>query len=88
MAALESVPNGTVAMEHVTQDELGLATRNHGFLLETLRYPVTPVGLHYLLIHYDVPHVDETTWELTIGGRVQRPCQLSLGELRARPAGT
>ena len=26
--------------------------------LEALRYPVTPVGLHYLLIHYDVPIVD------------------------------
>jgi sulfane dehydrogenase subunit SoxC len=88
MAALESVPKGTVAMENVTQDELGLATRNHGFLLETLRYPVTPVGLHYLLIHYDVPHVDETTWELAIGGRVQRPCQLTLQDLRARPAVT
>ena len=26
--------------------------------LETLREPVTPVGLHYLLIHYDIPQVD------------------------------
>ena len=35
-----------------------LAARNHGMPLEALRYPVTPVGLHYLLIHYDVPVVE------------------------------
>ena len=28
--------------------------------LEALRWPITPVGLHYLLIHYDVPLVDPT----------------------------
>ena len=28
---------------------------NHGMPLEGLRYDVTPVGLHYLLIHFDVP---------------------------------
>ena len=32
--------------------------RNHGLPLEALRYPITPPGLHYTLIHYDVPAVD------------------------------
>jgi DMSO/TMAO reductase YedYZ molybdopterin-dependent catalytic subunit len=50
--------------------------------LEALRYPVTPVGLHYLLIHYDIPHVDEQTWRLDVGGRVARPHSFSLAELR------
>jgi hypothetical protein len=32
-----------------------LALRNRGMPLEALRYPITPTGLHYLLIHYDIP---------------------------------
>ena len=38
--------------------ELALATRNHGLPLEALRYDLTPVGLHYLLIRFDIPQVD------------------------------
>ena len=30
--------------------------------LEGLRYDVTPTGMHYLLIHFDVPEADEATW--------------------------
>ena len=36
-------------MEGISLEELQLAARNHGMPLEALRYPVTPVGLHYLL---------------------------------------
>jgi hypothetical protein len=49
---------GHTAPDGVTLEELQLATRNHGLPLEALRYDVTPVGLHYLLIHYDIPFVD------------------------------
>ena len=42
----------------ITPAELRLATRNHGMPLEALAYDVTPAGLHYLLIHYDIPVVD------------------------------
>ncbi len=83
-----TVPYGTVAMPHVTSEERGLAARNHGFLLEALRYPITPIGLHYLLIHYDVPVVDESTWRLEVGGRVHAPLRLTLDDLRTRPAVT
>ena len=41
--------------------------------LEALRWDVTPVGLHYLLVHYDIPDVDPATWRLEIGGCVERP---------------
>ncbi|MGZ6728071.1 MAG: sulfite oxidase [Gaiellaceae bacterium] len=51
--------------------------------LEALRYPVTPVGLHYLLTHYDVPHVDAASWSLRVHG--ERELSLGLDELRARP---
>jgi sulfane dehydrogenase subunit SoxC len=70
----------------ISLEELQLATRNHGLPLEALRYDVTPVGLHYLLVHYDIPVVDAETWRLRIGGRVRGELELSLDELRARPA--
>jgi sulfane dehydrogenase subunit SoxC len=72
----------------ITLDELGLSGRNHSLPLEALRHDVTPVGLHYLLIHFDIPYVDAETWRLEIGGRVDRPLTLSLEDLRARPAQT
>jgi DMSO/TMAO reductase YedYZ molybdopterin-dependent catalytic subunit len=69
----------------LTSEELRLAMRNHGLPLEALRYPLTPPGLHYTLIHYDVPAVDPDTWVLEVGGRVERPLRLTLAELRSRP---
>ena len=72
----------------VSMAELGLATRNHGLPLEALRYDVTPVGLHYLLTHYDIPAADPDTWALEVGGAVGQPVSLSLADLRALPAVT
>lgn len=72
--------------EEISLQELQLAARNHGMPLEALRWDVTPVGLHYLLTHYDIPDVDAPTWRLEVGGLVERPLSLSLEELRARPA--
>jgi sulfane dehydrogenase subunit SoxC len=72
----------------ITLEELQLAARNHGLPLEMLREPVTPVGLHYLLIHFDIPAVDAATWRLRIGGLVEQELELGLDELRARPAVT
>jgi DMSO/TMAO reductase YedYZ molybdopterin-dependent catalytic subunit len=79
---------GSELGEQINLDELGLATRNHGMPLELLREPITPAGLHYLLIHFDIPHVDVDAWRLEIGGLVERPLSLSLADLRARPART
>ncbi len=70
----------------ISQEELQLAARNHGLPLEALRYPITPAGLHYLLIHYDIPGVDADRWALKVEGRVTRPLELTLGDLRERPA--
>src|SRR5437879_3128183 len=69
----------------ISLDELQLAARNHGLPLEALRYDVTPVGLHYLLIHCDVPAVPDD-WRLRVDGLVERELSLSPEELRARPA--
>jgi sulfane dehydrogenase subunit SoxC len=79
---------GLAPTEDITLDELQLAARNHGMPLEALRWTLTPVGLHYLLVHYDIPDVDSSEWSLTVGGRVRRPLTLSLDDLRARPVMT
>jgi sulfane dehydrogenase subunit SoxC len=72
--------------EGISLEELQLAARNHGMPLEALRWDVTPIGLHYLLVHYDIPEVDPETWRLEVDGLVDRPLSLSLDDLRARPA--
>jgi DMSO/TMAO reductase YedYZ molybdopterin-dependent catalytic subunit len=74
-----------IAPEGISREELQLAARNHGMPLEALAYDVTPPGLHYLLIHYDIPVVDHDAWRLRVGGLVRRPLELSIDDLRARP---
>jgi sulfane dehydrogenase subunit SoxC len=82
---MEGAPAGTVAEQGITAAELRLAARNHALPLEALRHPITPAGLHYLLIHYDIPAVDPDSFRLEIGGAVDMPLTLSLADLRARP---
>jgi sulfane dehydrogenase subunit SoxC len=81
---MEGAASRTVDSEDITPAELRLAARNHGLPLEVLREPITPIGLHYLLIHYDIPGVDASAFRLEVGGAVERPLSLSLDELRAR----
>lgn len=72
----------------LTFEELQLAGRNRGMPLEALRYDLTPTGLHYLLIHFDIPAVDAASWRLRIDGLVDRPLELSLDDLKSRPRRT
>lgn len=69
-------------------EELQLATRNHGLPLEALAHPVTPLGLHYVLTHFDIPVVDPAGWRLEIEGSVRRPMSLTLADIQARPVVT
>jgi sulfane dehydrogenase subunit SoxC len=78
-----AAPHGDISVE-----ELQLAARNHGMPLEALRYDVTPVGLHYLLIHFDIPAADAASWSVAVDGLVDNPMRLSMEDLRARPAVT
>jgi DMSO/TMAO reductase YedYZ molybdopterin-dependent catalytic subunit len=71
-----------------TAEELALAARNHGMPLEALRHDVTPLGLHYLLVHFDIPDANDSSWKLEIGGLVDKPCAFSPADLRALPART
>ncbi len=74
--------------DHFTREEVALALRNRGLPLEGLRYPITPSGMHYLLVHFDVPYVDAKGYRLHVGGLVGREISLSLDEIKARPAVT
>jgi sulfane dehydrogenase subunit SoxC len=85
----ESLPAGTlIDRPEITPDELQLAVRNHSMPLEALRYDITPIGLHYLLIHFDIPYVDESTWELHVGGWTRRKLALALADVKEMPATT
>ena len=67
------------------REEIQLALRNRGMPLEGLRYDITPTGMHYLLIHFDIPFADETAWGLEIGGLVDRRVTLDMDDIRSRP---
>ena len=69
-------------------EEIQLAFRNQGMPLEGLRYPITPTRMHYLLIHFDVPHVDVDEWSLEVGGLTSKSLRLTLEEIKRRPAVT
>lgn len=69
--------------EGITEHELALAARNHGMPLEAMRYDVTPPGLHYLLIHYDIPLISLGGWRLRVAGQ-----ELDMPALQAFPAHT
>ena len=80
--------SGLAQSDALYKEELQLALRNRGMPLEALRYPITPTGLHYLLIHYDIPAVDADGWRLKIAGQVATPLELTLEEIKKRPRQT
>ena len=69
----------------ITLDELQLSGRNHSIPLEALKHDITPIGLHYLLTHFDIPKVDAETWQLELGGLVEKPLTLTLADGRTVP---
>jgi DMSO/TMAO reductase YedYZ molybdopterin-dependent catalytic subunit len=71
-----------------TAEEVALAARNRGMPLEALRHELTPSGLHYLLVHFDIPAIDATEWRLQIGGLFENPFSVGLEEIKALPAKT
>lgn len=80
--------SGLAPDERYYAEEIQLALRNHGMPLEALRYPITPLGLHYLLVHFDIPVLDESDWQLNLSGLFNQPLTLSLDDIRSRPSVT
>jgi sulfane dehydrogenase subunit SoxC len=88
MTTPSPAPTGISTSPDISLEELQLAGRNHSMPVEALRYDVTPIGLHYLLIHFDIPRVDAAQWRLGIGGLVKNSFSVSLEDLKSRPAVT
>ena len=76
------------AIEPFSLDELQKATRNRGMPLEALRYDITPAGIHYLLIHFDIPATEEAGWRVELTGNIERTLSLSMDDIRSRPSRT
>ena len=64
-----------------------LAFRCHGFHLEILDRPITPLGSHYLLIHFDIPTLQAEDYAITVGGRVNKELTLTLEDLKRAAGG-
>jgi DMSO/TMAO reductase YedYZ molybdopterin-dependent catalytic subunit len=74
--------------EQFFRQEVQLALRNKGMPLEGMRYDITPTGMHYLLVHFDIPEVPAKSWKLKVEGLVRTSLSLSLEELQRRPKQT
>ncbi len=80
--------------KHETQDdvfsaeEVRLANRNSGAMLEMLSLDITPAGGHYLLTHFDVPLIDASSHLLRFEGAFDNPFEMNMDEIRAAPAVT
>src|SRR5919107_73046 len=68
----------------ITYEEARLAFRCHGMHLEMLDRPVTPLGSHYQLIHFDIPTLSREGYKVQVKGRVRKPLTLSLENLKSR----
>ncbi len=75
----------TDQLDNFTAMEVTLKSRCHGHPLEAMAYPITPIGMHYLLIHYDVPVLDAADHRLLVEGLVERQLSLNLDDLKRRP---
>jgi DMSO/TMAO reductase YedYZ molybdopterin-dependent catalytic subunit len=82
---LPGAPRPEVTEGVFSREEVALANRNSGALLETLGLDVTPTGTHYLLNHFDVPLLSAAEHVLRFEGAFDAPFTLTMDEIRALP---
>ncbi len=75
----------TDRLDNFTVMEVEGKSRCHGMHLEGMTYPITPIGMHYLLIHYDVPAIDDSKYKVKVGGLVKNKLILDMDNIRSRP---
>lgn len=71
----------------------GLITREQEPLNLELPFPtlterVVPTNRFYVRSHFPTPAVEAASWQLSLGGEVEHPLQISYDELRSLPATT
>jgi DMSO/TMAO reductase YedYZ molybdopterin-dependent catalytic subunit len=75
----------TDRLDNFTAMEVAGKSRCHGMHLEGMTYPITPIGMHYLLIHYDIPEIDEKAYKVRVDGLVKNELTLDMDYFRSRP---
>ena len=75
----------TDRLDNFTVMEVAGKSRCHGMQLEGMAYPITPIGMHYLLIHYDVPQIDDSAYHVKVDGLVKNKLSLDMDNIRSRP---
>src|SRR5919107_5859833 len=72
----------------ISYEEARLAFRCHGMHLELLDRPITPLGSHYQLIHFDIPTLSREGYtvqaKVQVKGKVTRQRTLTLDALKRR----
>lgn len=68
-----------------SKNELNLAFRNHGIHYEALKEDITSVGMHYLLIHFDIPFLQWETYRLRVVCKDGSEVQFSMEDFLSRP---
>ena len=58
---------------------------NYESVRSTFTTRITPLDKFYLRNHFDVPQVDARAWRLKLHGLVDKPLELSLGDLERMP---
>lgn len=80
---LHRITRGNTQDDRFSREELTLANRNSGLLLELLNCDITPTGAHYLLNHFDVPVLDKTNHSLSFAGGFENPYSLLLDDIKS-----
>jgi DMSO/TMAO reductase YedYZ molybdopterin-dependent catalytic subunit len=70
-------------LAHAPAGQTGIPTP-----LEALARRRTPASMHFQRSHYPAPELDPAAFRLRVDGAVQRPLELDLADLRARPSRT
>lgn len=65
--------------------ELSLAKICHGAHLKQVENDITPIGSHYLLIHFDVPIRHEDSHTVRVHGLVNKDTTFTMADIRKRP---
>jgi DMSO/TMAO reductase YedYZ molybdopterin-dependent catalytic subunit len=71
-----------------SETEVELANRNSGMPLESLEYDLTPIGQHYLLTHFDIPHLNRAEHIVSFSGDLANPYSLCYDEIISLPKET
>ncbi len=78
-------PSLAYAEEGGTLVPLSRRPPNYESLRSTFTTRITPLERFYLRNHFEIPKVDPKDWRLEVGGLVEKPLSLTVGDLQKLP---